>query len=92
MQIAKLDEQIVQNPPANFRSSLRDFFDKHRIEEVRKEMWNLNIAYCGQRVDEMPIAINLADTAYFCANISLLLDQLHALLIEQSNETRNDID
>jgi hypothetical protein len=86
MQIAKLDEQIVQHPPTNFHSVLREFFDKHRIEEVRKEVWNLNIAYCGQRVDEIPIAINLADIAYFCANVSLLLDQLHALFTSPSNE------
>jgi hypothetical protein len=80
MQIVQSQEQLVQNPPTSIRSVVNDFFDKHRIEAVRKEMWNLNIAYCGQRVDEIPVAINLADTAYFCANVSLLLDELHALL------------
>ena len=87
MQLVKLNELTIQHPPTNFRSVLHEFFDKHRIEEVRKELWNLNIAYCGQRVDEIPIAINLADTAYFCANISLLLDQLHALFSAPASET-----
>jgi hypothetical protein len=76
-------EQNKAYPAATINSILQDFFDKHGLEGAQKDLWNLLTGYLAQRIEDVPVAISQSDTAYFCANISSLLYQLHALYIAE---------
>jgi hypothetical protein len=78
MQIVKQPQHTNVLPAPDLYSILNEFFDKHRLESAEKTIWNLLIGFLAQRIDEIPVAIHQSDTAYFCANITSLLKDLHA--------------
>lgn len=78
MQIVKVSEQGNLLPPSDLFSILDEFFGKHRLDGAEKTIWDLLIGFLSQRIDEIPVAIHQSDTAYFCANITSLLKELHA--------------
>lgn len=77
MQIVKLPDQSNVVLAPDLFPILDEFFDKYRLDGAEKTIWNLLIGFLAQRIDEIPVAIHQSDTAYFCANITSLLKELH---------------
>lgn len=77
MQIVKLPGQSNIILASDLFPILHEFFDKHRLENAEKAIWELLIGFLAQRIDEIPVAIHQSDTAFFCANITSLLKELH---------------